>query len=78
MENPITDLVNRNTKSYEVYGIPAGVDFSVHNLTLIKTFSDKKQAERRVFAENCSYRKKADQIWYIKVKERKEYATDMV
>jgi len=38
--------------------------FDVYNgPNLIKAYSDEKEADRRVFAENCSYRHKKDQNW---------------
>jgi hypothetical protein len=35
---------------------------------LIKVYSDQGSANRRVFAENCSYRKKALQTWHLEKK----------
>jgi hypothetical protein len=33
---------------------------------------DKAIAKRRVFAENCSYRKETDKTWYVMIRGQKE------
>ena len=33
---------------------------------------DKKSADRRVFAENCSYRNEKDKTWHVKKRGDKE------
>jgi hypothetical protein len=39
---------------------------------MIQATRDEKAANRRVFAENCSYRQEKDKTWHVKKRDPKK------